>query len=583
MQVHQRPVADLYSDPSNARLHSRLNLDAIKASLLKFGQQHPLVVTEDGMVVAGNGRLAGMLELGWTECDTVTTTLSGVELAGFSIADNRTAELAEWDEDALARTLIALRDEDGIEVADAGFDSDALAEALKAGLEPEPEPEPEPTIPEEHAPADEDREPHASEVEVLQGDCRERMAAMDAESFTAVVCDPPYELAFMGKAWDASGIAFDVKVWEEALRVLKPGGYLLAFGGTRTYHRLAVAIEDAGFEVRDCFAWMYGSGFPKSHDVGKAIDKRRDDSERVRVVCRWLRGRMEAAGETAASVAGSFGFNARMVDHWAARDSDSQPTLPKLEQWDQLRELLSFSEEMDAEVYALNMRKGERGDAWAEREVVGKHAEGSAPGGFGHHRFTFDSQDITAPATDLAKLWHGYGTALKPAYEPCIIARKPLVGTVAQNVEAHGCGALNVDGARIGTEEGGRWPANVLLDEDAACILDGQSGDDDQGASRFFYTAKASTSERSHDGKVANTHATVKPIAVMRYLLNLVKQPKTNRILDPFAGSGTTLIAAIREGLDVVGIELDEKHIGIIEARVSHEPNAITTPQPTEA
>ena len=162
----------------------------------------------------------------------------------------------------------------------------------------------------------------------------------------------------------------------EALRVLKPGGHLLAFGGPRTYHRLTVGIEDAGFEIRDSIAaWLYGSGFPKSLDVSKAIDRKRDDRDDVRVVCRWLRAQMERAGLSAADVAAPFGYHPRMVEHWAARDTDSQPTLPTLEQWDALRDLLGFADEMDGEVYRLNIRKGEPGEAWKSRPVTGKHDE----------------------------------------------------------------------------------------------------------------------------------------------------------------------------------------------------------------
>jgi site-specific DNA-methyltransferase (adenine-specific) len=266
---------------------------------------------------------------------------------------------------------------------------------------------------------------------LYHGDCLDvlRELADDMPSaegiFDAIVTDPPYELGFMGKGWDASGIAYSVDLWKLCLRVLKPGGHLLAFGGTRTSHRLTCAIEDAGFEIRDEIAWLYGSGFPKSLDVSKAIDK--------------------AAG--------------------------------------------------------------------AEREVVGlkvsnrPNVVGLAPGGsMGGGAYT--ERLDTAPATDDAKRWQGWGTALKPAHEPIVVARKPLSGTVAANVQAHGTGALNIDGCRVapaasrplrdhegerthretmgggpmsssqavGMTDTGRWPANVVLDEYAAAELDRQSG-----------------------------------------------------------------------------------------------------------
>ena len=360
--------------------------------------------------------------------------------------------------------------------------------------------------------------------EVIHGDCLDVMRSMPAASVDAVVTDPPYGLAFMGKEWDhgVPGIPF----WAEALRVAKPGAHLLAFGGTRTFHRLTCAIEDAGWEIRDCLSWLYGSGFPKSHN-----------------------------------------------------------------------------------------------GAWG-------------------------------------------GTALKPAWEPVILARKPLIGTVAANHAAHGTGALNIDGCRIGTDERfnppagndgssaasvapvnvtdysgrvvtGRWPANVALDEDAAAALDEQSADgmhsagsaqppqerwsgprenivygggigcgpngarfgDTGGASRFFYTAKASRGEREAglDGMPAkrvihqaqtlnngsgglrngdglptptrNTHPTVKPVDLMRWLVRLVT-PIGGLVLDPFLGSGTTGVAALEEGCRFIGIEREAEYVAIARARI---------------
>lgn len=444
------------------------------------------------------------------------------------------------------------------------------------------------------------------------GDCRTVLATLDDNSIDAIVCDPPYELGFMGKAWDNSGIAYNVTVWQQCLRVLKPGGHLVAFGGSRTYHRLAVAIEDAGFEIRDQIQWIYGSGFPKSLDVSKAMDKQ----------------------------AGA------------------------------VREVVTDKREDMFGEYEVDKRYKA-----ATQTGVMSGFNGSEANELGHTYAT-----ITAPATDLAKQWQGWGTALKPAHEPAVLARKPLCGTVADNVTAWGVGALNIDGARVEAFDGyekawdtpvrtnigngsatfgtgnssisgthlvdisankptaGRWPANVIFDEEAAQVLDGQSGSlrdgyiknkrtntngmffnnhdtqtittatgnsDSGGASRFFYTAKASKSEREaglyydewQDARVtgmqsdagmpyriengiptnpkappsqrANHHPTVKPLSLMRYLVRLVT-PKGGKVLDPFMGSGSTGCAAVLEGCDFVGIDITPEYVAIAQKRIAH-------------
>jgi DNA modification methylase len=456
--------------------------------------------------------------------------------------------------------------------------------------------------------------------EVRYGDCLEVMRGTAEASVDAVVCDPPYGLGFMGKKWDTPGTFVERKperrnrfdhvggnhnpaspqdsartrlaearkfqefceTWARAtLRVLKPGGHLLAFGGTRTCHRLACAIEDAGFEIRDevdlwydadeqfanffdslkpeqqdglrrvsgspHLSWLYGSGFPKSLDVSKAIDR--------------------AAG--------------------------------------------------------------------AEREVIGQRRGGPALTIGGDNKRPWHERqadrggeyDITALETDDARQWRGWGTALKPAHEPIVVARKPLSeSTVAANVLAHGTGALNVDACRIEGPKGdgvwsslnatanptfnnsptkhefrseqhpgGRWPANVILDEEAAVALDLQTGTlksgamrkpyeytntghslgapsghtrqiheaNEGGASRFFYTAKASRSERGE----GNTHPTVKPVSLMRWLVRLVTPPG-GLVLDPFCGSGTTGVAAVREGFSFTGVERDAEYVEIARRRI---------------
>lgn len=431
-------------------------------------------------------------------------------------------------------------------------------------------------------------------------------------SVDSIVTDPPYELGFMGKKWDNSGIAYSKELWTECLRVLKPGGHLLAFGGTRTWHRIAVAIEDSGFEVRDSIAWMYGSGFPKSLDISKAIDKRGGQS--IGWFGEWLRKWRVDNGITQKEVAALFpsktGNLTGCVANW-----ELGLNLPTAEQFTTICQHFNLPFDSLAE---------------AEREVVGQSDNGIA-GGTGRHAgaeksYGFAAEfDITKAATEEAKTWEGWGTALKPAFEPIIVARKPLIGTVAENVLTHGTGGLNIDGSRIGTGTGekriasypdirgdnyqqgkesyaergtverevtdkGRWPANVILDEYTAGLLDEQSD-----ASRFFYVAKASKRDRNEGleglpdnlgGSLSggndtrkgnepqlkptkNFHPTVKPTDLMRYLVKLVTPPN-GTVLDPFTGSGSTGKAAILEGFKFIGIELTEDYYPIIEGRLNH-------------
>jgi site-specific DNA-methyltransferase (adenine-specific) len=421
---------------------------------------------------------------------------------------------------------------------------------------------------------------------------------------------------FMGKGWDGSGIAYNSEVWENAYRVLKPGGHLFAFGGTRTWHRLAVAIEDAGFDIRDSICWLYASGFPKSHDVSKAIDKNNGEVGRKFRFTRW----MCTTGVTAKQI--NEATNTQMGNHYLTHPT--QPAIPTPELWQVIRPLCG---DVPAWVDELVQRIA------AEREVVGKYE--TDMGGLGGERLGTAGGDITAPATPAAQQWQGWGTALKPAFEPIVVARKPLIGTVAENVLAHGTGALNIDGCRIGfasaadeaesktknrhadfgTDSGGnavygdysmiarsnynppgRWPANVILDESQAAELDKQSGvgvsrkggerhsanamwgrpnhsisgdqdyDDQGGASRFFYCPKANSSERPRDGDTA--HPTVKPLELMQYLIKLVTPPG-GTVLEPFAGSGTTLEACIIEGFKCIGIELTPEYLPLIVQRVT--------------
>lgn len=421
-------------------------------------------------------------------------------------------------------------------------------------------------------------------VTLYHGDCIEILRTLPDTSVDAVVTDPPYGLSFMGKDWDAParmtgqlatgdetrgafayGGTHDrghadhnplrFQRWctdwaTECLRVLKPGGHMLAFGGSRTWHRLAAAVEDAGFEIRDSIAWLYGSGFPKSLDVSKAIATRGGRPEDIR--------------------------RAAMGDDYAPSGRGR-----------------------------MNYDHGS-----------GSAMNGSATG---------------IPLTPEAQQWQGWGTALKPAFEPVVVARKPLAGTVAANVLAHGTGALNIDACRVpgvdstrrvnSAEMGyhggnlaasyetgsndGRWPTNVVLDESQAAELDAQTGvlksgamragterqaraggtiygadsrnllaadtyGDEGGASRFFpvfrYEAKAPKSERPTVDGVA--HPTVKPIALMQWLVRLVTPPG-GTVLEPFAGSGTTAEACVTEGFRCIAIEREAEYLPLVIQRLS--------------
>ena len=396
---------------------------------------------------------------------------------------------------------------------------------------------------------------------VFSGDCLDVMRGWADESVDAIVTDPPYGLGFMGHKWDH--MPPGVEWAEECLRVLKPGGHLLAFGGSRTWHRLAVAIEDAGFEVRDSIAWLYGSGFPKSLDVSKAIDKRRDWSLVERLSGEIRRARAEAGLSLAEIGQATLDATDGTYGKWYHRGGhmffETGRSLPSRPEWEHLRHVLPIAPEF-AEVYdeaeraVIRERTMTQGGGTSLQMRMGEVREVRA--------------DITAPATPDAERWQGWGSAMKPGFEPVVVARKPLIGTIAQNVLTYGTGALNIDACRISASgqspDAGRWPANVVLDESQAEVLDEQSG-----ASRFFptfrYQAKAPRSERPKVNGVA--HPTVKPVALMRWLVRLVTPPD-GVVLDPFAGSGATLEAALLEGFQCVGIELADEYLPLIVHRI---------------
>ena len=331
-------------------------------------------------------------------------------------------------------------------------------------------------------------------MKLINADCIEAMKAMPDNSVDSIVTDPPYELGFMGKSWDASGIAFNVEVWREALRVIKPGGHLIAFSGSRTYHRMAVAIEDAGFEIRDQIMWVYGSGFPKSHNVSKGIDK--SDAVEMRLqrqlkFCEWMRSTGLTASKTTEILRSAkvISENGTMAGHFFATSIDGQPAVATAELFDAMRPYLP---EVPEWVEQMVRERTVESENFKKREVVGKYE--TDMGGLGGERLGDAGGDITTAHTPAAKQWDGWGTALKPAHEPMVLARKPLIGTIANNVLTHGTGGLNIDEARVGSEGGtkaenfgevrgeifgggkgkptnevaqlnaGRWPANFIHD-----------------------------------------------------------------------------------------------------------------------
>lgn len=418
-------------------------------------------------------------------------------------------------------------------------------------------------------------------MKLYNDDCLNVLKTLDENSVDSVVCDPPYGLNFMGKHWD-KGVP-DAFVWEQVYRVMKPGAHLLSFGGTRTYHRMACAIEDAGFEIRDCIMWVYGSGFPKSMDVSKAIDKAGGgsvmhiDAQRAfanaqRAFAKEIRSKREQRGVSRKELASWFPQYAEVTKNWERLDDGFR--VPTERDYEILVERLGIAddwrEQVRAEDKRIAMSKGQdrRGDGTVY--------------GLGHPGKEYQA------TTNLAKQWEGWGTALKPACEPIVVARKPLSEkTVAANVLKWGTGALNIDASRVGTGDdriaggksgskpglyedgfhsermarptGGRWPANLIHDgsDEVVELFPDRKTNDSGSAARFFYCAKASKKERGE----FNTHPTVKPIALMKYLVTMVTPPG-GTVLDPFMGSGTTGLAC-GDQFEFIGIELEKDHYEI--------------------
>jgi DNA modification methylase len=442
---------------------------------------------------------------------------------------------------------------------------------------------------------------------ILHGDCLEKLRDIPDNSIDAVVTDPPYGLSkepdiyevltkwmngedyqhrgggFMGKTWDS--FVPGPSVWREVFRVLKPGGHVVCFAGTRMQDLMTVSLRLAGFEIRDVIEWIYFSGFPKSMDVGKAFDKRNgrnypDDDFRA-----YLKQKAKEKGLTGAQIDRILGFNGM----WGHYTGKSQPMYPTVEVWEKLKKILDLDDRYDEIIYRKEAKRekiGERSYRVTENSTWGQEVNG------GRFKIGERTYDITAPATDLAKKWDGWGTALKPSHEPIILARKPIEKNVAYSVEKYGTGAININGCRIWDEnKAGRFPANCITTERDAFF------------SKYFnitppeLSKKASKKDRNSDwrgeeitlpervagglkgrndgslGKTTfnrNTHPTVKPVDLMAWLVRLITPPG-GVVLDPFAGSGSTLVAAKRVGFNYIGIERESEYVEIARARVGEE------------
>ena len=403
-------------------------------------------------------------------------------------------------------------------------------------------------------------------VTLYLGDCLDVLATLPDASVEAVVTDPPYEVGIAGQAWDRSGIAYSTAMWAECLRVLKPGGHLLSFGAPRTYHRMVCAAEDAGLRVIDQIDWIYIHGKPKGTDLARAIDRRRDDREAVLRVTAWLAAVRDAAGWTNKRIDALFGFSG-MGGLWTTQGKAA--IVPTVDQWARLRAEIGFSGELDAEVARLNERKHTTGEAWERREVIGYRNDTGREGGRLYGAFSGD-QRITAPHSEQAKQWTGWNTALRPAHDPILLARKStgydsLVGGLLR----HGVGGLNVAACPA---SGRGWPTNILLGHDCpegpcqpGCPVR-EVGDAERSFPVFRLNGRTPAAERITVNGV--THETPKPLALMRWLVRLVTPPG-GTVLEPFAGSGTTLEAAVAEGFTAIGIEREQPYADLCVARLS--------------
>ncbi len=462
--------------------HNDHAVDSIANSIKRFGFTSPIIANADQTILAGHTRWKAAKQIGLDTVPVVYVDLSPVDAGLLMIADNKLGEKADWNTDQLSDLLTGLK-EQGEDLDVLGFEQHELDELLE-DLDADPFGDGDPVEAIEPPPVESDLD-----FRLLKGNCLDMLKELPDNSIDSIVTDPPYELGFMGKSWDSTGIAYSVELWAECLRVLKHGGHLVAFSGSRTVFPMGVAIAEAGFEVRDMISWIYTSGFPKSLDIYKQTDK-------------------------------------------------------------------------------------------------------------DEHK--------------------GWGTALKPAQEPAVLARKPIdsdCSSIAENVLKWGTGAINIDAGRFaygddchfgdtselkGRSSGGfgdapvfktagfkllkniesspigRWPANVYQckkpqrseKEQGLDHLTGKTSAEITNRKEGSAGAVHARSGKTATGEVKNFHPTVKPIKLMRWLCRLLT-PQGGTVLDPFLGSGTTAVSAILEGFNAVGCEMTEDYYPIIQGRVN--------------
>ena len=512
--------------------HNDHAVDSIANSIKRFGFTSPIIANADQTILAGHTRWKAAKKLGLDTVPVVYVDLSPVDAELLMIADNKLGEKADWNTDQLSQLLTGLK-EQGEDLDVLGFEQHELDELLE-DLDADPFGDGEPAEAIEPPPVESDLD-----FRLLKGNCLDMLKELPDNSIDSIVTDPPYELGFMGRAWDSTGIAYSVELWSECLRVLKHGGHLVAFSGSRTVFPMGVAIAEAGFEVRDMISWIYTSGFPKSLNLSKAIDQKLGVSD--------------------------------------------------------------------------------------QRQVIGTRKQRGTISDVSFNVRDNDIEIITAPHSPQAQQWEGWGTALKPAQEPAVLARKPIdsdCSSIAENVLKWGTGAINIDAGRfaygddcwfgdtselreipdhVNVSHGhkntgnntmikntskikifnvsdlGRWPANVYQckkpqrseKEQGLDHLTGKTGAE---ATQRKEGSDGLNSPRAGAGRTAehvkNFHPTVKPIKLMRWLCRLLT-PQGGTVLDPFLGSGTTAVSAILEGFNAVGCEMTEDYYPIIQGRVN--------------
>ena len=504
-------------------------IEKVAASIKRFGFGAPLLVRKkDNVIIAGHTRFEASKLLKLKKVPVRYMDLDPVDSRLLALADNKLGELSEWDNDKLSLVIQDMNNED---LKDIGFSEDELSSLIGDVLKEEQEPAIEqsdtdyddvPTKPQKIA------EPggiyQIGNQQVVCGDCVAVMKTLPDASIDAIVTDPPYGIAFMGKDWDDSVPTID---WaKECLRVLKPGGHLIAFAATRTVHRLTVAVEDAGFEIRDQLGWCYYSGFPKSHNISKAIEG-----------------------------------------------------------------LLTIGSSNTKDHNLLNGKKGQRKGLTYSKIAL---EQGARPNDYSAENYKKERLLEFEPTTKEAQYWQGWGTALKPAYEPCVLARKPIAEkNVASQVLKTGTGAINIDACRFGYGDP-CWigPQERYKDGDGRNTGKSNVGwgqaeamnsfistphDNGRWPANLYQCPKPSRSEReegltdleSKAGEVKNFHPTVKPVNLMRWLIRLVT-PVGGLVLEPFLGSGTTCVASSLEGFKSIGIEKEPQYADICLQRIKN-------------